>query len=68
MKYDEFIELFESVTRAFFGLLFGLLIGTTILLQGELIGIVFYPAAIFSAVWLSVLLKKLKKKETEDKK
>ena len=63
MNYDEFIELVESVTKAFFGLLFGLLIGTTILLQGELIGIVFYPSAIVSAVWLCVLLKKIKKKE-----
>ena len=58
----EYMEYWESITRAFGGLLFGTLLGTTIVLQGELIGVVFYPIAIYSAIWLCVLLKKRKKK------
>lgn len=64
-KYDEVIEAAVSIIKSFFGMLFGILLGTTIVLQGELIGIVFYAVAFFSAVVLCVLLVDLKKKDSE---
>ena len=61
-QFEEAMVTAESFIRAIFGIVFGILIGTTIILQGELIGIVIYPWAVCSAIWLGVLLRKSKKK------
>ena len=54
------LEFYMDVIKAFFGMLFSILIGTTTVLQGELIGIVFSIPALYSAIWLGILLFKLK--------
>lgn len=46
------MEELENLIRGFFGTLFGILIGTVIVSQGEMIGIVFYGIALFSAIML----------------
>ena len=46
------MEELENLIRGFFGTLFGILIGTVIVSQGEMIGIVFYVIALFSAIML----------------
>lgn len=49
-------EYVMDVTKAFFGMLISLLIGTVTVLHGAWIGAVFYVVAVYSAVWLLVLL------------
>jgi hypothetical protein len=58
-KMEEF-DLLMDVCRAFFGLLFGLLLGTVILFEGFWGGAIFYVVAVYSAVWLIVSILKLK--------
>ena len=64
---EEF-DLAMDVCRAFFGMLFGILLGTVILLEGFWGGAIWYIEALFSAVWLVVSTLKLKSKtkESED--
>ena len=65
-KYDEAMEIIASVSHSFWAIVFGILLGTTTVLRGEYIGVVFYVVALFSWIILMVLLQKLKKIESEE--
>ena len=55
------MEELENLIRGFFGTLFGILIGSVILSQGELIGLVFYGIALFSTImFIHSLIKFIK--------
>ena len=54
------MEELENLIRGIFGTLFGILIGTVTVSQGEKIGIVFYGIALYSAIMLICCLRKFK--------
>lgn len=56
-------EFCMDIVRAFFGVIFGILLGTVILFNGFWGGVIFYIEAVFSAGWFVHLLFKLKKRK-----
>lgn len=57
--YD--FEFYMDIVKAFFGVIFGILLGTVILFIGFWGGAIFYAEAVFSAVWFIHLLVEYKK-------
>ena len=56
-------DFYMDIVKAVFGVIFGILLGTVILINGFWGGAIFYAEAVFSAVWFIHLLFEYKKRK-----